>query len=225
MKKFIILMIILLPSVFSANLYGSVYDLNLYKVENAVIEINSSPMQRIVAQNGDYEVNLPPGAYKLKINYFLDNLNYTAVEYVNVIDDGRYVLDLFLYPEIEDEIIDDFDIPEVTINIEPKQIFTIAVVFIAVLVFIFAFFFASAGHKIPKIEKKKKMLEVDETLADDLQEIIAILEKNGKRMNQKEIRKLMGVSEAKLSLMVSDLESQGVVKKVKKGRGNIIILR
>jgi uncharacterized membrane protein len=31
-------------------------------------------------------------------------------------------------------------------------------------------------------------------------------------------------SEAKVSLIVSDLESRGIIKKIKKGRGNILII-
>ena len=45
-------------------------------------------------------------------------------------------------------------------------------------------------------------------------------------MTQKELRdKLPSVSEAKISLIVSELESMGRVKKIKQGRGNIVVLR
>ena len=46
-----------------------------------------------------------------------------------------------------------------------------------------------------------------------------------KRTTQKEIRKIIPLSEAKISLMITDLESRDLIKKVKKGRGNIIILK
>ncbi len=61
-------------------------------------------------------------------------------------------------------------------------------------------------------------------LPDDLKEVIRIMEKHGGRMTQLDLRKSLPYSEAKVSLMISDLESRGIVKKIKKGRGNILIL-
>lgn len=65
---------------------------------------------------------------------------------------------------------------------------------------------------------------VDVTLPDDLREVIRIIERNGGRITQLDLRKALPCSEAKVSLMVTDLESRGIVKKIKKGRGNVIIL-
>ncbi len=62
------------------------------------------------------------------------------------------------------------------------------------------------------------------TLPEDLKEVIRIMEKHGGRMTQLDLRKSLPYSEAKVSLMISDLESRGIVKKIKKGRGNILIL-
>ncbi|MEZ5335080.1 MAG: winged helix-turn-helix transcriptional regulator [Methanolobus sp.] len=55
-------------------------------------------------------------------------------------------------------------------------------------------------------------------LPDDLRQVVAILEKNDGRITQKELRTKVKHSEAKVSLMVSDLENRGVVRKFKKGR-------
>ena len=44
-------------------------------------------------------------------------------------------------------------------------------------------------------------------------------------MTQKDLRARLNCSEAKVSLMITDLEDRGLVHKVKKGRGNIILLR
>jgi uncharacterized membrane protein len=59
--------------------------------------------------------------------------------------------------------------------------------------------------------------------ADD--SAIAVLEiiKKEKRITQKDIRKQLPDSEAKISLVISEFEAQGIIKKIKKGRGNIII--
>jgi uncharacterized membrane protein len=61
-------------------------------------------------------------------------------------------------------------------------------------------------------------------LPQDCREVLAIMEKNGGRITQLDLRKALPYSEAKVSLIVSDLESRGLVKKIKKGRGNVLII-
>jgi uncharacterized membrane protein len=60
-------------------------------------------------------------------------------------------------------------------------------------------------------------------LPDDLRELYDMILKKGGRTTQKEIRKDAKYGEAKVSLMLADLEDRGLVKKIKKGRSNIII--
>lgn len=64
----------------------------------------------------------------------------------------------------------------------------------------------------------------DLLLPQDCREVLAIMEKNGGRITQLDLRKALPYSEAKVSLIVSDLENRGLVKKIKKGRGNVLIL-
>jgi uncharacterized membrane protein len=54
--------------------------------------------------------------------------------------------------------------------------------------------------------------------------MLSLLAKNQGRMTQKDIRKEFPLSEAKISLIIAQLESAGKISKIKKGRGNIIIL-
>ena len=44
-------------------------------------------------------------------------------------------------------------------------------------------------------------------------------------MTRKDLGTRLNCPEAKVSLMITDLEDRGLVHKVKKGRGNIILLR
>jgi uncharacterized membrane protein len=71
---------------------------------------------------------------------------------------------------------------------------------------------------------KPQALEPIGLLPQDLKEVLGIITQSGGRLTQKELRKKLGYSEAKISLMVADLEDRGLVKKIKKGRGNIIRL-
>jgi uncharacterized membrane protein len=65
----------------------------------------------------------------------------------------------------------------------------------------------------------------DEELTHSLDGIITFIKREGGRTTQKDIRKAFPLSEAKISLMVSDLEEQGKIKKIRKGRGNVIVLQ
>ncbi len=76
---------------------------------------------------------------------------------------------------------------------------------------------ASDSHEVAYAE------EYD--LPEDLAEVVELIRKEGGRITQKELRKKLGYSEAKMSLIIADLERRGIVEKVKKGRGNIIFLR
>lgn len=59
----------------------------------------------------------------------------------------------------------------------------------------------------------------------DLVALVRVLKARDGRATQKELRKDLPFSEAKVSLMVSELEHDGKVTKIRKGRGNIIILK
>jgi len=66
--------------------------------------------------------------------------------------------------------------------------------------------------------------DTDET-SDEYYDKILVMLKEHKRLTQKEIRKEIPLSEAKISLIISEMEHKGVVEKIKKGRGNIIVLK
>jgi len=80
---------------------------------------------------------------------------------------------------------------------------------------------ANDAEKIPK--QSSPAIPVPEKV--DIDELLKLIKNNGGRMTQKDIRKEIPLSEAKISLMVSELEERGDVKKIKKGRGNIIIIK
>ena len=87
---------------------------------------------------------------------------------------------------------------------------------IALVVFVLAVIFYFLFKK-----KKKKPKDINEDKAD---EVLAFIKKQGGRVTQKDIRKQFPVSEAKISLVITELEDKKLVKRIKRGRGNIIIL-
>lgn len=74
--------------------------------------------------------------------------------------------------------------------------------------------------KYTSLEKEEGQIESDEYLVSVLKII-----KKSKRITQKDIRKQVPLSEAKISLIVSELEHKGIIEKIKKGRGNILVLK
>ncbi|KHO51436.1 MAG: MarR family transcriptional regulator [archaeon GW2011_AR16] len=80
-------------------------------------------------------------------------------------------------------------------------------------------------EKEVKAEKSAEGSEEREYTGDDsLQKIVTFMKQQDGRTTQKELRKQFPFSEAKMSLLIADLEQQKKIKKIKKGRGNILIL-
>ncbi|MFH1399208.1 MAG: hypothetical protein ABIG95_03790 [Candidatus Woesearchaeota archaeon] len=209
-----LLVIILFAGICHASISGSIYDLSLDKVGNVVVVVNSSPNQRFVSKGGDYEFELPVGHYKIEAN--LSNGNFTvahAEEFLDVVDDGDYLLDLFLFPSFEEEeaLIDDAEI-----DVPFADARTTNYLLVGVLVLL-----GVAVLLLLRRPGKKIVVEG----SDDLQKVMSIIRAEGGRTTQKEIRKHMPYSEAKVSLIIAELEAKELVEKIKKGRGNIIILK
>ena len=61
-------------------------------------------------------------------------------------------------------------------------------------------------------------------IVGQFQRILDFIKKEEKT-TQKEIRKHFPSSEAKISLVIAELEKKGLVDKIKKGRGNVIVLK
>ena len=61
-------------------------------------------------------------------------------------------------------------------------------------------------------------------LSTDLREILDVIRGHKGRITQKDLRSKLEYSEVKVSLMLSELEKRGLIKKFKNGRENIVIL-
>ena len=216
--RFTILLLLLLPGALAATISGNVYDLDFVPLKNVVVSIDTIPKQTFVATDGAYSFQVPLGDYTLTASLATsDGLTPYAKEDVLVQDDGEYTMDLFTFPQLEaSEDLDVLDIenqsaldyPEVSKTPLWPWILMIAIL-IAAIVYILL----------------RQTKAVDRALPEDLQEMVALIRAQGGRTTQKELRKHMPLSEAKISLMVTDLEERGYLAKVKKGRGNILLLK
>jgi uncharacterized membrane protein len=208
MKGLLFLILLLcVPFVSAATLHGTVYDFDFDVVENTIIEVNSQPKQSMIAIDGTYSFELNPGEYTLEAKYIVgDSLISSVSEEINIVDEGDYVLDLILFPNLDDELVEDFEFDEAETN---NSLIYLAIFLIIIIIF---FIF---------LKKKPKKRDLDK---DEAEDVLKFIKKEGGRTTQKEIRKNIGLGEAKVSLIITELEHKKKVKRIKKGRGNIIIL-
>ena len=212
----------------AATIHGAVYDLSLKRVNNARVEINTSPKQFLIAQNGSYSFNIPNGNYIIKAQLIQINTVIASVqENISIKQTGDYVLDLILFPDVEEGIGDiDIDVNEGIIEAKKNTTLIWFLVFVILAAAVVLFFYFTKIKKQKKETSEIKSEQKEEQYEDtDLQQLIKIIKQEGGRTTQKDIRKQMPLSEAKISLMIAELEHKGIIEKIKKGRGNIIILK
>ena len=92
----------------TATIHGEVYGWDTFEpLENAVVDVNSTPSQSMVAKYGLYSFKLAPGDYSIKARYYQNStLIYSAEETVRIKDEGDYVRDLLLLPVYSEELMD-----------------------------------------------------------------------------------------------------------------------
>ncbi len=235
----IIIGFLLVPSLISAaTIKGSVYDFSLQKISGAVLEADSTPRQQVIAPSGDYSFALPSGTYtitarQLKTGRIIAN----ATEKITIDKEGEFNLDLILLPNFEDISVADVALNQADFEESKIDFVVLGSLGIPIILLIIIFL------KLRQIKKEKPagiirevvrpevkiikeiVKEVKtEKLPEDLEKAMEFIKSEGGRVNQKDIRRHMNLSEAKISLMMDDLEGRGIVKKIKKGRGNIIVL-
>jgi len=190
-------------------LSGVVYNIELEKEDNAVVTVNSVPEQKKVG--GEYSFELNPGDYTIKAIYFDEGeFKYSTEEDIIVREEGNYNLDLFLFIDLEDDLEIEESIEEIGEEFEEnsKVEYAYILLFVVVLILILIL-----RMRMPKKED------------DELESVISLIKKEGGRINQKDLRAKLGLSEAKVSLMITELESKEKVERIKKGRGNVIVLK
>lgn len=202
-----LILIVSIAPVSGAVIRGEIYSWELKRVK-AIVEINTTPKQRIVALNGSYEFEVPLGVYEIRA-YSIDG-NLFCNETVVIKNNGTYVIDLILFPKLENNL----SATELNFPLEEKRSETPLYVGLTLtfLAFLVALIF---------IKKRKRKGEIP----DDLEVVLELIRKSGGRITQKELREKLGWSEAKLSLVLTDLEGRGLIEKYRKGRGNVVFLK
>lgn len=216
----LLITIFLTPSlVFGAVIHGTIYEWSTLKpLDGVIVEVNSTPKRVMSASNASYFFNLSPGNYVIKAKYYKNGvLEYYCEENITLTKEGDYVLDLFMLPASFEETL--LENAGEKMNIEESFTTPQSHLWVYILTLILAIVIIS----IILYRTKKRGEKLPRDLPDDLREIMEVITQEGGRITQAELRKRLSYSEAKISLMLSDLENRGLIKKIKKGRGNIII--
>ena len=119
----IAIVIVLIPTTVSAiTVHGTVYEWSTFEpLDNALIEVNSTPTQFRVAASGVYSFNLPPDDKLIKTSYYQnETLVYYSEDTLTVTDyEGNYVFDILMFLLQEEvEEFHDVDIGNVTCDVE-----------------------------------------------------------------------------------------------------------
>ena len=245
---FFVMLFVFAAGVNAAVIKGNTYDFSLNQISNVVVEIDSSPKQTYVVKDGSYSFTLGQGSYTITaLQKSGAEIIAKTEEKVDVKAEGEFSVDLILFPVIDDGSVDNINSGvSLADKKNPLFIYIVAAVFLFIIIGIAIRFFnkkkvkhapskeskktARKAKPVKNAEKKteKKSEEKKEEAKEqpkkdvyDSGQIISILKKNGGRATQKDIRKEIPLSEAKISLMIAELESRGKIEKIKKGRGNI----
>ncbi len=198
---------------------GSIYDLSLEPAPDVLVEISTVPKQQVVSKDGTYSFEVGPGEYVITARQIRGGqVIGVASEDISVQGDGSYNIDLILFPSFEEEEQMLREIGGISMEDMVGEDQTLYYIVIGLLVVVIVFL-GILGWKVFMLKPEK-----EPRLPEDLEKMVGIIKRSGGRATQKEIRKELNLSEAKISLMVSDLEDRGLARKVKKGRGNVVIL-
>ena len=231
----------LLSGAHAATIQGTIYDgLTLDVLSNVVVSVNTNPTQTKLVKDGLYSFELPPGTYTLKATYTEQGiLLLDTVQGLTIEKDGNYTLDLILLPTVGD--VPDEPLPDEDDSIW-SQIGSNVIPWLIILAIVLGAigYFVMQGRKhthgkelnvkglesIPHAEEimRTPMITDEITLDQYAREMMGHLKRGGNRLTQKELREMVNIGGAKVSLVVSELESYGLIKKIKRGRGNILIL-
>jgi uncharacterized membrane protein len=261
---FVVLLVLFSSFVSAATLHGAVYDESLQLITNVQLEINSTPKQNHISNNGLYFFNVPLGTYEIIVEkYIQKKLVYHGEKVIDVPKDGEFRIDIIIEQVSEEPIPEEEDLgPSFLTLLRAKySIFLyVGLALIIILAIILIVFYVrstlkknnkevmsvvqeviSVKEKVENLSKETNNSENKETKNETpkdkkeeekpvfesgtLESVLKIIKEEGGRTTQKNIRKKIPLSEAKISLMISELEAAGKVKKIKKGRGNIIVLQ
>lgn len=220
-----------------ASIVGITYDANL-EPSTAILEVNTTPVQTMVAKSGRYSFNVPNGSYRILA---ISRENYTAEQFIEVKENGSYNIDLILFARDEDVVREFREVSQALAgngiaaeetpqnqNNTPTLIALGLLIAFVVAIIVSRFMIKQLRAPPTETTTAKKLVTIQKFLqhagiTKDQHRVLSEIQKSNGRITQKELRKaLSDWSEAKVSMEVTELEEKGVITKLKKGRGNVL---
>ncbi|MFT4310271.1 MAG: helix-turn-helix transcriptional regulator [Candidatus Woesearchaeota archaeon] len=207
---------------YGARIYGAIYDHNLEPIQRTVVMINSTPEQRHVSIYGGYAFSVPPGSYLITAELTLNDVTRPIAEqYITVVDDNEYKIDLFIFDHID--LTQDFEPPSRFTTIITNTSWILGGMFIVFVSFYgIRYWYRKLKYNRLKTDTAQKQPPQDDGYK---QKIISLVQQADGSITQRHIRKSLPISEAKVSLLISELEKEGVLRKEKQGRVNVLRLQ
>jgi uncharacterized membrane protein len=241
---FLLAGMMVLPSVHATMISGTVYDgLTLEVKENSIITIDTTPAQTKVSKDGSYTFDVGEGTYRVVAEYRENGIVLQRAEKeVIIVDEGSYTIDLIMLPELGDVPTEPLPNEEKPLTIIDQLLAgpVIWLVLLGIVLGVGGYAIVNTRMNVWRAKKKthaseneknnptkheENSREEEKTELDQYaKEVIQHLKRGGNRLTQKELREKVTIGEAKVSLVVSELESEKIIKKIKKGRANILIL-
>lgn len=230
----LLLTLLFLNVAHAATIKGTIYNQKLSVEKDVLVEINTTTLQKYLAKEGTYVFELPSGKYDLSAK----KGELTTHETVIIAQQGIYLYDLFLIPDFsqEEELWTQTEEKFLEEEEEKTMWWRYAVAGFIALFAIYRIIKVRRKYGSLRSFRQKVQEENNKTLEQHKEEInrepsyldktIEIIKKHDRRIHQKTLRKeLLPLSEAKVSLILTELEHKGLIEKIKKGRGNVIILK
>ena len=222
---------------------------NLERLDGTLVKVYKDSQlisQVVCGPKGSYQIDLNPGNYMFIAIYIDGNGGkYLSEANLTIYENQTTNIDFLMIPAFEFPNIDEYDIPELDINFTDFEgtgkgvddedyngsaqdgesvqdggstqdrdlTFFIALMTVLILI-------GGAGFALHHKRKQKPV----EGLSEDEQKIINILNKK-KQVLQSDLVRELNVSPAKTSLLITELENKGLVKREVRGRTNMITRR
>ncbi|HLC69311.1 MAG TPA: hypothetical protein VJH24_05720 [Candidatus Bilamarchaeaceae archaeon] len=215
----------------ATTLYGDIYEAeNFELLNNTVLKVEGPRnLQQIV--DGNYTLVLPEGEYRLIASHYqAGTLKYYSEDRI-VVQGEEMRFDIILLPSELQDIYDVEvgDLPAADEEMPAEDNLFPLIIGLIILVAIAAYLLARRQRKTtaPKEEKGEEAPEEirPEELDEDAKKVLKILKEQEGRMMQQELRKILDFSETKMSLLMAELEVGGHIKRIKRGRQNIVKLK
>jgi len=224
----VLLLFLFICTVQAATLQGVVYDYSFDRIDNVQVQLGG---EKDITEKGEYSFEVGTGTHTIVAKRYSEagRLISSETDTIEITEDKVYVLDLILFESLEEDeqLLEETDKLDVSLEEDKPSALVGAYMLLfrifVVIVIVYAFFRFFSKFKKKHIKQELKQETKPEKTADDADNVLKFIKEQGGRVTQLDIRKKFPSSEAKISLIVTDLEEQGKVKKIKKGRGNIII--